>query len=381
VFLTFILGLLTLLSLGLTLWQGLLALRFPLHRREPMVTPAPGLSLLKPLKGCDAHTEACLRSWLDQDYPGPLQFLFGVASEEDAVCAMVRRLIAEYPHRDARLAVCPRSIGPNAKVSTLTALEPLARQETVVVSDADVWAPQDLAANLAPYLQQPGAGLVCCFYRLADGGSLAMRWEALAANADFWSSVLQARTLKPLDFALGAVMAVPVSRLRAIGGFETLADDLADDYQLGRRIARQGGRIEVCPVVVECRSAPMSWREVWSHQLRWSRTIRVCQPTPYFFSILSNSTLWPLLWVALRPGGSTVLAATMCLLARWAMALTCERKLAGSGWGRDWWLAPVKDLLQVAIWALAFAGNRIVWRGRRFKVTAGGKLVSVEKAG
>jgi len=132
--LTLVLGLLTLLSLGLMLWQGWLALRFPLHRRNPVVSPAPGLTLLKPIKGCDAHTEACLRSWLEQEYPGPVQFLFGVAAEEDPACALVRRLIAQYPRHDARLVVCPRSIGPNAKVSILAALEPLVRHPVALVS-------------------------------------------------------------------------------------------------------------------------------------------------------------------------------------------------------------------------------------------------------
>jgi len=41
------------------------------------------------------------------------------------------------------------------------------------------------------------------FYRLANPSTLAMQWEAIAINADFWSQVLQSQTLKPLDFALG----------------------------------------------------------------------------------------------------------------------------------------------------------------------------------
>ena len=124
-----------------------------------------------------------------------------------------------------------------------------------------------------------------------------MRCEAIAINADFWSQVLQAASLKPLDFALGAVMLTRRKLLAEIGGFTVLANCLADDYQLGHRIAQNGHRIALCPVVVECWHPPMNWYGVWKHQLRWARTIRVCQPVPYFFSILSNATLWPLLWL------------------------------------------------------------------------------------
>src|SRR5207247_5039543 len=79
-------------------------------------------------------------------------------------------------------------------------------------------------------------------------------------------------------------------------GYQALVDYLADDYQLRNRIARGGTRIVLSPVVVECREMPRNWSEIWRHQLRWARTIRVCQPLPYFFSILGNATLWPLLW-------------------------------------------------------------------------------------
>jgi ceramide glucosyltransferase len=375
VLLSVILGLLALLSLGLTIWQGIVAWRFPLHRRTPVSPPAPGVTLLKPLKNLDTQTETCLRSWLEQQYPGPVQILFGVASSADPVCGLIERLISSHPGCDARLVICAQNHGPNAKVSTLLGLEPLIRHEIVVVSDADVWVPPDLLANLAVCLQREGVGLACCFYRLAGAASLAGRWEALAANADFWSSVLQSRSLKPLDFALGAVMGVPRQRLLETGGFRPLVQVLADDYQLGQRIAAAGGRIELCPVVVECRSSPMTWHEVWSHQLRWARTIRVCQPLPYFLSILSNAALWPLLWLAAHPGAHSLTVAAVCLGVRWTVAWGCERKLAGHSREHHWWLAPLKDLAQVVIWALAFAGSGIVWRGRRFRVTAGGRLV------
>ena len=373
--LTVILAALALLSLALNLWQWVLAIRFPLHRRAADTSHAPGVTLLKPLKGCDAETEACLRSWFQQDYAGPVQVLFGVASETDPVCAPVRQLLAEHPGRDAQLVICRESLGPNAKVSSLAQLEPLARHEILVVSDADVWVPADLLANVAAPWRDPRTGLVCCFYQLSRSANLAMRWEALGVNADFWSQVLQAQSLKPIDFALGAVMATTRQHLARLGGYKALADYLADDYQLGHQIAAQGGRVVLCPLVVECRSAPQSAREVWLHQLRWARTVRVCQPVPYFFSILSDATFWPLLWLACRPGLLVGAVVGTCLLLRLAAACYCERKLVGPGQPRSWWLAPVKDLLQVAIWALAFAGNHAIWRGQRLRVTAGGRLL------
>ena len=390
-----ILGNLALLSLALTVWQWLAARRFPLHQRVTDASFAPAVTLLKPLKGCDETTADCLRSWFAQDYAGQVQILFAVAKADDPVCELTRKLMAEFPERDAQLVVCNDRLGANAKVSKLVKLERLAKHEFFVISDADVRVPADFLANAVALLIRPAAtlspsdgerdrvrggdslevGLVNCFYQLAKPTTLAMRWEAVAINADFWSQVLQAQDLKPLDFALGAVMATRRKQLEEIGGFKALVDCLADDYQLGNRIARRGYRIAICPVVVECWSAPMGWAAAWRHQLRWARTIRACQPLPYFFSILSDATLWPLLWSAANPSLTVLAIAAVCLVLRVLAALDLQGRLTQNRrhWA-DWWLVLVKDLLQAVIWLLAFAGNRIEWRGERFRLHADGTL-------
>jgi len=428
------------------------------------LNPQPPLTLLKPLRGCDPATEDCLRSWFAQQYSGPVQILFGVAAADDPVCGIVRKLLQEFTASDAQLVVGGPLPGANAKVAKLAELEGLAKHELLVISDADVRVPADFLANivaplcsvslslgerlgerahrpfdalcgpepkgqngpltpaLSPSEGQRGnrrqlsgeprfmgrtCGLVCCFYRLANPATLAMQWEAIAVNADFWSQVLQARSLKPLDFALGAVMATRRQQLQEIGGFAGLVDCLADDYQLGNRIARRGYAIALSPVVVECWSAPMGWAEVWKHQLRWARTIRVCRPVPYFFSLLSNATLWPVVWFMVKPAAAVAVCALSCLLVRIFTALNLQGRLSqdpnlggrafprdqtstekwaredarppalqtpGQPRGRRAWLIPVKDLLQTAIWILAFLGNKIEWRGQRMRLRPDGTL-------
>jgi ceramide glucosyltransferase len=372
------LAILTAISFALTLWRWIVSLRFPLHRRMGVQTSLPGVTFLKPLKGCDAETKNCLRSWFLQKYPGPVQILFGVASAEDSVRPIVRELQEEFPNVDARLIVCGENLGANAKVSTLRQLEPHCRHELVMISDADVRVPPDFAVNVAPLLADPAVGLVNCFYRLPNPSTLAMQWEAVAVNADFWTQVLQSRSLRPVDFALGAVMTLPAAQLKAIGGFATLADFLADDYQLGRQVARQKKRIEFATVVAECCDPPMTWAAVWAHQSRWARTIRVCQPAPFFLSILNNATLWPLLLVLDTRRPLALCASAVCVAFRVVTALRQQSRLTqSSGHAVYWWMAPVKDLLDALLWAGAFAGNQIVWRGDRHRILPGGKLQKV----
>ncbi|HKW29090.1 MAG TPA: glycosyltransferase [Verrucomicrobiae bacterium] len=391
------------LSLTLALWQWLAARRFPLHQRAADSSFAPAVTLLKPLKGCDATTADSLQSWFNQKYAGAVQILFGVANANDPVCKLVGELIEKNPGRDIQLVICGEPFGTNGKISTLIQLERSAKYELMLVSDADVRVPPDFLANAVVLLRDDKTALVNCFYRLANPVTTAMRWEAVAVNADFWSQVLQAASLKPLDFALGAAILVRRKALTEIGGFKSLAHCLADDYQLGHRMAQKGHRIALCPVVVECWDAPMNWRDVWQHQLRWARTIRVCQPLPYFFSILANATFWPLLWLISElprlslktaqitdygffqtsgvgigiPCGMIMAIAYLliriCLAQNLQRRFTPERKLV-SPFG----LVPVKDLLQVALWFSAFLGNTVEWRGQRMKLRSDGTLMAEE---
>ena len=391
-----IFGFLALLSFALLLWQWLVARRFPLHQRLAAHSFPPAVTLLKPLKGCEPATEDCLRSWFVQEYTGRVQLLFGVDSADDPVGNVVRKLQQEFPSSDSQLIVCDPLRGANAKVSKLVELDRLAKHDLLVISDADVRVPMDFLANVVEPLREDKAsdaaqalasktngavqspcGLVNCFYCLANTTTLAMQWEAIAINADFWSQVLQSQSIKPLDFALGAVMATRREQVEEIGGFAALVNCLADDYQLGNRIARRGYRIALSTVVVECWSSPMSWQAVWKHQLRWARTIRVCQPVAYFFSILSNATLWPLVLLIIHPSQLVLVVCVACWLARiWAVVDLQQRLIRSRKHFVFCWLALIKDLVQVPIWALAFAGNRIEWRGQRMRLRRDGTLIN-----
>lgn len=381
-FLNLTLAVLATLSCALMVWQWLAARSFPLHQKTAAADFAPAVSILKPLKGCDETTKVSLESWLLQNYSGPWEVLFGVADAEDPVCEIAHRLIAENPACRARLVVCENLAGANAKTAKLAQLEKLAAHDLILTSDADVRVPPDFLASFVMPIRDDKISLVNCFYRLANPATRAMQWEAVAVNADFWSQVLQSQNLRPLDFALGAAILVRRKALAAIGGFASLANCLADDYQLGRRIARNGCRIALSPVVVECWDGPQNWAQVWKHQLRWGRTIRVSQPVPYFLSILSNAGLWPVLWLAaaVLAGNSlcALLTAVFFLLLRMLLARNLQRRFTpGRTLVSPFWLVPLKDFLQAAIWLAAFLGGTVEWRGRTMRVRRDGVLVEV----
>ena len=371
---------LTAILLGLALllagWQWIEGVLFPLHRRIRRRSQAPGATILIPLHGVTRYTEVCLESWLVQNYPGPLQILFLIEDPQDPAAAVVEKLLRKYPTLHAELLPCPQAQGTNRKVAKLAAAEKRIAHDYIVVSDADVRVPPDLLANLIPALSESGIGLACCLYRLAHAHGMAMQCEAVAINSDFWTSVLQARRFGGLRFALGAVMALRRSVLERIGGFQAVADVLADDYWLGRKVYEAGERVELCPIVVNLCHDPQGWREVWSREVRWARTIRTCQPIGYFLSLLNNVTLWTLVWWATASHPYRWLIAAGCLAARLILAMDNQRRLL-QGWRhiRWFWMPWLKDLIQVLWWILAFTGRTVRWGGRRYRIGPKGQLI------
>jgi ceramide glucosyltransferase len=374
-------AILTALSALLAGWQWVCGLRFPLHQRASARRGVGAVTLLKPIRGWDDETAQSLQSWLAQDYPERVQILFGVDDDDPAAQAGVRELMAAWPEDRAKLVLCHRHFGPHPKVAKLVQLYPHALHDIIVVSDADVWAPPDFLIQTTPLLEDPEVGMVNCFYCQPEAPTPAMRWTGVAINADFWTQVLQSNNLKPQDFALGAVMMTRRREVDAIGGFASYISYLADDYQLGNRIARLGRRIKLSSVVVECRSAPMTWRQVWHHQLRQARTIRVCQPAPYFFSILNNVTLWCLLWLLASPTLGSLAGIGLAQLVRCGTAWHNQSRLCRARVPWMWlWMIPIKDLLQFAVWAGSFLGSKVVWRGEQFLLRPGGKLERISSA-
>jgi ceramide glucosyltransferase len=308
-----------------------------------------------------------------QQHSGPVQILFGVASPDDAVCTVVSELMGEHPNVNAQLIICDAVVGANGKVSSLAQLEPAIAHGLVIISDADVFVPPDFLANVVPMFEDATIGLVNCFYRLANPTTLAMRWEAVAVNADFWSQVLQSRSIQKVEFALGAVMALPKAQLQKIGGFAALANYLADDYELGRRVAKSGKRVDFSTIVVDCFEMQHSWGKVFAHQMRWARTIRICQPFPYFMSILNNASLWPVLWMIVD--SSSITCAAGFLGFRMITAAHLQSRLTQSNKHLAYfWLPPIADLLGFLIWALSFFGNTVLWRGQKLRVQRDGTL-------
>jgi ceramide glucosyltransferase len=336
----------------------------------------PPVSILKPLKGVDPEIWESFCSHCEQEYP-QFQLIFGVSDPGDPAIEVVRKLQAKYPNLPIELVVCGRVLGTNIKVSNLAQMLPAARHELLLVNDSDIRVPSDYLRKVITPLADASVGLVTCLYRAVASPSLGSRLEALGIGTDFVPGVLSARFLeKGLHFGLGSTLAFRRRDLEAIGGFEALLDYLADDYELGRRIAATGKRVELSAATVTTFLPAYTLRQFIRHQLRWSRTIRDARRWGYTGLLFTFGLPWALV---------TLLAAHGAVWAWVLFALTLAVRLAVGFVAavgvlhdrevlRNILLLPLRDLIAPFVWAASFMGNRIHWRGDCF-VLKDGKLV------
>jgi len=329
----------------------------------------PPVSILKPVRGRDPGFYEAIRSHAAQRYP-EFEILFGVADPADPALEDISRLRAEFPSVPVRV-IGTANDAPNRKVGALELLSRAARYDTLLVNDGDIRVEPDYLIRVLALLGDPGVGLVTCLYR-GRGGSLPSRAEALGIATEFAPSVLVARLLSSSGFALGSTMAFRRRELDAIGGFASIREFLADDYQLGARISALGKRVAMADTVVETNLGSGDWGEVWRHQTRWSRTIRVSRPAGYLGYAVTQATLWCL--VAALAGSWTVAVAG--LAARMAAA-AASMKAVGCWDPVEWLAVPFRDLLGFAVWCAGFAGREVEWRGTRFRLQADGRIVEI----
>jgi len=333
----------------------------------------PPVSILKPLKGIDPEIYASFRSHCLQDYP-EYELIFGVSEADDPAVASVEQLQREFPDRAIRLIICEEKLGPNVKVSNLEQMLPRARYEYLLINDSDIRVEPDYLRRVMAPLADNKTGMVTCLYRGVASPTLGSRLEALGISTDFCAGVLAAKQLEGgIRFGLGSTLAFRRRDLEGIGGFRAIVDYLADDYELGRRIADLGLKVKLSDVVVETHLPAYGLPGFLSHQLRWARGVRDARLGGYIGLITTFGLMWGVLALIATPTSQwSLLAFGITVALRLAVAIVVGRSVVRDPHvTSNLWLLPLRDLIGVGVWIASFFGHTVTWRGYRFKLKAG----------
>jgi ceramide glucosyltransferase len=370
---------LALLAVGGAFYAVLAA--FAAGRFMRAAVPSPSgvgpVTILKPLYLGEPRLAENLESFFAQDFGAPVQIVFGVHDETDPAIAVVRALQDKFPHADTCIVADASLYGANAKVSNLINMLPAAKHDILVLSDSDIRVPRNWLSQVTGALARPGVGIVTCLYK-GEAGTKGL-WPILSAmgtSYDFLPNVMTAVSLGLAQPCMGSTIAFTRDVLNRIGGFDAFADHLADDYEMGRAVRRLGLGLAIPALGVSHSATEASYRELFQHELRWTRTIRRINPAGHVGSIITFA--FPLALIAallldFRPMSLAVLG--IALGARLFLKYRIDGIFATDA--GPFWLMPVRDMLSFMVFVTSLSGETVHWRGVRLSVEPSG-LISAE---
>jgi ceramide glucosyltransferase len=382
--------LLTIGAAGLVTSTGYLILvliasvRFRRNERRDASSPAafPPVTLLKPLCGIEPGLEAHLTSFFEQQYPN-YEIIFGARHADDPGLTIARRISARYPSVQVQFVTTGEPWRPNAKVCSLIKMYARARHDYLIISDSDVTVGPNYVAEVVQPLLDPKNGMVTCLYRgLPTGGTWA-KLEALGMSVEMTAGAIVANLLEGMKFALGPTMAIRRDALDAVGGFESLADYCADDYVLGREVADSGRQVGMSHHVIDHVVINRRFACSMHHQIRWMKSTRFSRHAGHVGTAMTFAMPFGLLGLLAAGAlhhwllGAGLFAAAylnrvvLSIAAGWEVVRD-PRAL------RLAWLYPLRDLMGFAFWCASYTGRMIVWRGDRYRLEAGGRMLLVE---
>ncbi|XGV96931.1 MAG: bacteriohopanetetrol glucosamine biosynthesis glycosyltransferase HpnI [Leptolyngbya sp. BL-A-14] len=346
-------------------------------RQKRAIDPTfhPPISILKPVCGLEPHAYENLASFCQQQYPA-YQVIFSVQDWRDSGVGVIRQLIHDFPDCDIQLVINDRTLGTNRKTSNLANAFAQAKHDILLLADSDVQVGPDYLQQVVQPLRDASVGVVTCLYR-----SLADNWltkiEALSAATEFLPGVLVSNRLEGAKFAMGQTIVIRRSALETIGGFEAIANYLADDFQLGHLPAQAGYKVVLSHHIVKHDMAGSTVAGTLQRQFRWMIGIRVSRPWGYAGLIFTYGTVSSLFFL-FTTGGSLFgwIMLGLTWITRMVMAWFVGVKCLDDPTAKQLlWLVPLRDCVSFALWCYGFTGNIIVWRGRQFQLTRAGELV------
>jgi ceramide glucosyltransferase len=346
------------------------------HAQRGTTRFLPPASIIKAVRGVDHEAYDNFASFCRLDYP-EYEIVFAVADKDDQVIPIIEKLRADFPQHSIRLITNVPHLGANHKINSLCQLAQEAKYDLLVMSDSDVRVgPDYLKTVVAPFADRR-VGVVTALYKSLSAGNVVSKLDALGMYMDSAPAALVAKKVEGrMGFAFGWTMATSKKFLSEIGGWEAMVNHHSDDFELGRRVAECGHRVELISKPVTMVFPNESLREYFRHELRWSIGLKSVRPLGYWGLTFTHGLPWALLGAAISVARGSAAIAAWYLLAY--LVLRIGLTWTTGSWGlRDrelWkilWLVPVRDALSFVVWITGFFSDEITWRGLGYRVRKG----------
>ncbi|KAI0305015.1 glycosyltransferase like family 2-domain-containing protein [Russula brevipes] len=389
------------------------------HRPSPLLpsallSSAPGVSILRPLKGLDISLSENLESSFKQDYPN-FEIIFSVADEGDEALPVVRELISRYPNVNARVILGDEEVGVNPKVNNLIRPYNEAAHDILWVLDSNVAVAPGTLTRAIGILSGPSSSHTIpprrrialvhhVPFAVSSQVSFGARVEEVFLNTNHAKMYIAINAVAVDSCVVGKSNLFRRSDLERLDGTLIRKQD-HDHSRQGRGLAAFGRFIAEDNMI-----GLALWHEL---DLRHDLSCDVAYNTlgdMRLFDYVQRRVRWirvrkhmTLLATLLEPfTESIMLSAIAATSARflagipirlflpahfvlWVLVdLDVHASLAGhplpqAKW-RNFLVAwVVREVLAFPIWLLAMFGDEVEWRGRRYRVLGNGEAERVAR--
>lgn len=351
------------------------------HRYPQTLADWPSVSVVRPVRGTSPELESNLESTLTCGYHGPLELLCCIETPDDPAALVIESLRSRYPDR-VRLVISHGEGSIFGKHANLIAGAHAARHEVLICSDADVWWPPGILAELIPPLSDPRIGGATAVFWQEPKAGAASRLMAEFVAAYGYAPNLAARYLRMLPNAIGGLMAFRLDYLESLGGFAAIIHDkISDDGALGNAVRAAGRELYLCrqPFLVRRSEGAISavaanvhrWMLMFKGQGTWAyfQMLGVCPWFPLGVWLLGSLLGWGAMPLGTLLVLALLIAVSELLWGRITTSRYCPFESARHlGAGR-----PLAGLLFAITWLGALLWPLTVWGSRRYRVPLGGR--------
>jgi len=340
----------------------------------------PALSLLKPVKGLEEDLERCLRSFFEQDYPGPIELVFASARRDDPAIAVARALALEYPSVRARFVLSNENWGLNPKVSNLQGALVAATHDLVLQTDANVWAERSYAREIVGELLGERASLLSSLVTGIGERSAGAAIENLQLTAYVAPACCAALKMAGVPCVIGKSMLFRKTELTELGGLSLVKDSLCEDFLIGKHFGDNGKKVLLSATPIRNVNVEMGVERSLKRHARWLKMRAVIHPVSFVADALANPiALSALLYLASDYDASYGIAALLIAGIKTVVDGCMMRVIRGVSMHPVHVLCvPVKDLLMLAVWVYAIFSRSVEWRGIRFRIGPSSQLLPDE---
>lgn len=343
----------------------------------------PPISVLKPLRGHDEGLYENLTAISRQDYPD-FEVILGAEDPLDPALEVARRVQRENPEVRIRVVTGSRLRGLNPKVRVLSTILDAAKHEWILVSDSNVRPDPGYLTAMWSTAESQGGRLVHNLLMGARVRSLGARFENLHMNGWVAGAIAICDAFGH-PIVIGKSMLMTRSDLAAVGGLESVADVLAEDYVLGAAFRERGWPVVLSPYRLEVVSGARDFGAFLNRYVRWGQLRRHIAPHYFLAEPIANPTPFLLGWLLSVLGEPATFALTSpalpfgLLLVRWVIEASSIRRFSPDTDVKTLLLMPVKDLIVPLMWLASALRTRVSWRGHHMRIGSGSRLRPLEQ--